>query len=127
MTHSHFSIDQSSFLGVVFVFLRKKSCLLLFEEEEQKPGFLSPKKKMADKIYQSCRAVSEPYPKSLTYYLVNDTPRGVSDTYITRVPCVPACPHVRHTDTPQGCRIRASDTPATIFLQKSGKSGNGLS
>ena len=39
-----------------------------------------------------CPAVFEPYPKSLTYYLVNDTPRGVDDMYSTRV-------HVSNTRT----------------------------
>ena len=51
---------------------------------------------------QPCPAMSLPYPKSLTYYLVNDTPHGVSDTYLTLV-------HVSNTrtDTPQDCRIHA--------------------
>ena len=55
------------------------------------------------------RSVSEPCPKSLTNYMVNDKPRGVSDTYPTRIRCVSACPRVRHMDTPPYCCIRASE------------------
>ena len=65
-------------LHVVFVFLRK-NCV--FNEEEQKSGFLSLKKKMVRVVYKL-------YPKSLTYYMVNNTPRDVSDTYSTGVRCV---------------------------------------
>ena len=69
-------------LRVVFVFLRK-NCV--FEEEEQKSSFLSPKKKVVRSVSSRVRAVYKPYPKSLTYYMVNDTPRGVSDKNRTRV------------------------------------------
>ena len=48
--------------------------------------------------------------------MVNDTPRGVSDTYPTRVRCVSACPRVLHTDTPQGCRICASEVAGTSLV-----------
>ena len=78
-------------LRVVFVFLRKKC---VFEEEEQKSGFLSPKKKMVRAMSSRVRAVYKSYPKSLTYYMVNDMPRGVSDTYRMSG----ACPRVQVSD-----------------------------
>ena len=94
----------------VFYSLRKK-------RKRQIRVFLSPQKEKGHKICPLCPShvfvvsslvsvvssrvstVSEPYPNPLTYYLVNDTPHGVLDTYPTRVH-VSAYPHVRHTDTP---------------------------
>ena len=105
-THSHFSVDQSSFFVCGFCVFVKKNCV--FEEEEQKSGFLSPKKKMVRVVSSRVRAVYKPYLKPLTYYIVNNTPRDISDTYPTRVRCLSACLSVRHTNTPQGCHIRAS-------------------
>ena len=70
---------------------------------------------MAHKICLSCvSAMSKPYPKSLTYYLVNDMPRGISDMYPTSVRRVFVYPRVRHTDTPQDCCIHASEGKTTV-------------
>ena len=119
---------QSNFLSVVFVLI----ILLVEEENNQIRVFLSPKKEKAQKICSPCpsrvsavssrvSAVSEPYPNQLTYCLVNDTPRGVSDTYPTCIRCVSACPRVRYTDTEQGSRVRLLRTirkPRNSLLTK---------
>ena len=94
----------------VFYLLRKK-------RKRQIRVFLSPKKKKGYKICPSCPScvstVFDSYPNLLTYYLVNDTPHGVSDTYPMRVRCMSTCPRVRYTNTPQGNLIRAPNV--TIF------------
>ena len=82
--------------------LRKKSKNLIF---------LAQRKKW----FELCQAVYKPYPKSLTYYMVNDTPHSVSDMYPTRVRCMSTCPRVRYTDTPQDFHIRASELTITAL------------
>ena len=83
-THSHFSVDQSSFLCVVFVFLRKH-CVFYSEEEEQKSGFSSPTKKIAEPCPSRVQAVSKVfdllYGQRYTTWLI----RHVSDACPARV------------------------------------------
>ena len=94
VTHSHFPVEVGNPISefpscgfFVFDSLRKRNNRIRV--------FLSPKKEKTHKICSSCPSrvssmssrvstVSESYPNPLTYCLVNDTPRGVSDMYPTR-------------------------------------------
>ena len=80
-THSHFLIDQSSFFACGFCVFEKKMCL---RGSRAKVGFFKPKEENG---LSRVQAVYKPYPKSLTYYMVNATwgIRHVSDRCPVRV------------------------------------------